>query len=124
MKNVAVEFTIPYQTLLDLLVTAVEGGSNYWASIKSVERDADGNYLKVKVTELEKSRDDVNRVNRYVVPEDLAQGLQRLAERIDSNHPQHFETAGTHFADALGDHDALTADVVLQMAVFGEIIYG
>jgi hypothetical protein len=68
--------------------------------------------------EHEAHSDDKRRVNRFVTADELRIGLERLTQAT-------FETAWKHFADAVGDnHDATTADVVLQMAVFGDLIYG
>lgn len=113
------------QTLIDLLITAVEGGSNYWATITAEERNAAGDYVKVRVLEAEASGKDGVRVHRIVTPHDLLIGLQRLAYvAADEKALADFPTALKHLTDALTDHDATTADVVLQMAVFGEVVYG
>jgi hypothetical protein len=104
------------QLLMDLLCTAVEGGSNYWAAFRSIERTTDLDYLRVRVIELEASGDQ--RVDRVVAAEDLRLGLERLAAAT-------FASAGKHFGDAICENgDAITADVVLQMTVFGDVVYG
>lgn len=124
-ETVTVHIEVSLQTLRDLLCTAVEGGSTYWArfSVAEADRTEHLDYLRVKVTELEASRADVHRINRYVSAEDLAQGIRRLAEAAAKDDGS-FPAAAMHLARALSDHDATTADVVLQMAVFGEVIYG
>ena len=112
--------TVTRQTLRDLLCTAVEGGSNYWARFDATQRTVDLDYLSVRVTE-DESHTDGPRLQRLVTAEDLLIGLGRLAA-----NPKGFAegVALKHLTDALHDHDATTADVVLQMTVFGDVIYG
>lgn len=122
--HVTIKLSIPPQTLRDLLCTAVEGGSNYWASFKSLECTEDGDYIRVRVLERASHTDGPRRIVE-VTAEDLAIGIERLgAAAADKGNTEGFPTAGKHFADALDDHDAMTADVVLQMTVFGEVVYG
>jgi hypothetical protein len=115
-EMVALVAAVPLQTLRDLLCTAVEGGSNYWATFSDAERTEDLDYLSVRVREHE-AHGDKRALSRVVTAEDLAVGLQRLTKAS-------FEAAMQHFADALTNHDATTADVVLQMTVFGDVVYG
>jgi hypothetical protein len=106
---------VPRQLLSDLLCSAVESscGSGYWASFPSAKRDDDLNYLSVRVLEHEAHKDGALRVNRDVDLMSMRNGLERLAAK----HPK-------MYAQVLVDHDAPAADAVLQMAVFGEIVYG
>lgn len=123
-ETVVLNIPVSRQTLRDLLCTAVEGGSNYWAEFRDCERTDDLDYIRVRVVEKEASTDKP-RKNVYVTAEDLASGLERLAKVVTNEDTAHqFSAAGQHFAAALGDHDATTADVVLQMAVFGDVVYG
>lgn len=113
-------FKVPItrQALRDLLCTAVEGGSNYWAMFEDAERTESLDYLGVVVVEHEAHSKGVPALRRRITAEDLAQGLERLAAAT-------FPAAKQHLADALSENgDATTADVVLQMAVFGDVIYG
>lgn len=115
-----VTIDVPEQTLKDLLCTAVEGGSNYWARFSSINMK-DGDYEAVVVTEHESSTDGPARV-QTVTWVDMCHGLEALTQP-DLKHFQE-GVALKHFTDALTDHDATTADVVLQMTVFGEVVYG
>lgn len=115
------------QTLRDLLCTAVEGGSNYWADFSAAERTEGLDYVRVKVTEQEKHDNKKPRVNRYISADELTRGLEELARcAVDGQHRDgsDFPAAAKHLIDAVSDHDATTADVVLQMTVFGELVYG
>jgi hypothetical protein len=105
--------TVSRRILRDLLTTAVEGGINHWAGVGVTIRDGDWNYLSVEWYE---QGDPENR--GFVTPEDLLRGLERLSKKP-------FPSALQHMADALSENgDAGTADVVFQMTVLGELMYG
>jgi hypothetical protein len=113
--TVSLQIPVKRQLLLDLLCTAIEGGSNYWASFTNLKRTVDGDYEAADVWDT--SDAEAVFLGR-VHAEDLILGLERLATA-------QFATAMTHLADALGEEgDAITADVVLQMTVVENVIYG
>ena len=122
---VSFEIMVPIQILRDLLYAAVEGGSNYWAEFRNAEWTESCDYRRVKVTELKPHEEGVRRINRYVTAEDLTRGLAKLAEAaVEETNRGRFPAAGEHLGDALSANgDATTADVVLQMTVFGRLIY-
>ena len=111
--TVTLKLTVSDQALRDLLVTAVEGGANYWAEFTRVKRDADLNILSVVVRDQETLGCDW-----LVTPHTLVLGLQRLADATWKRAHDHLHAA------VVEDGDAETADVVLQMALFGELVYG
>lgn len=107
---------VAHQLLVDLLVTAAEGGSNYWASFSRAPGEAH-DYTAVTLTEHD-AHGDAPPLVRRVDAADLLAGLQALTVAK-------FPSAAQHLRDALAeDGDAITADVVLQLAVFGDLIYG
>lgn len=115
--------TLSQQRLTDLLVGAAEGGSNYWASF-SVPKDGcqtGQDYDRVRVREHAKHDDSKPAVDRIVLASELQTGFDRLltADR------KLFPGARQHAADIIAENDdATTADVLMQMTVFGEVIYG
>lgn len=124
-EPVILNVPVSRQLLRDLLCTAVEGGSNYWARFGRAERTADLDYLSVTIR-----ANDGNgkRIERVVTAEQLGEGIETLAlattEDWQAAHHK-FPAAGQHLANALSENgDAITADVVLQMTVFGTLIYG
>lgn len=125
---VTIRIPVSRQLLRDLLCTAVEGGSNYWADFDQRKRTDNLDYLSIRVTEHEThSEQQTTPYRRTVKAEHLAIGLQRLATAAaehEADPLKGFATAAQHLADALQNHDTGTADVVLQMTVFGELIYG
>ena len=117
MSTVTVSVDVDVQQLRDLLCGAVEGGSGYWARFSKAERTPDLDYLAVTVTERESSTDGPAAVKR-VRAEDLAQGIAQLWRGS-------FPAAHQHLANFLtGDEDAATADVILQLTIFRDVIYG
>jgi hypothetical protein len=130
--RIVVPIDIDVQRLRDLLCSAVEGGSNYWAGFRKVHQAVNLDYLGVEVVEHE-SHDDGPRVRRMIAAEDLAKGLERLGACAVSGmmpdngggKPMPFPGAMSHLANFLQENDdAETADVVLQLTVFGTLIYG
>lgn len=127
--KVRISVELHQQAVEDLLSTAVEGGSNYWCDIESVERTRDLDYIKVRIIEHDGHKTGVPPANCIVTLAEMRIGLERLAAAAvawdSGDTARGFESAATHFGHAIGGGwDATTADVVLQMAVFGEVIYG
>ena len=131
MTTIETKVDITSQQIADLMVTAVEGGINYWADGFYLESPGDvapddefngeiwyanpHRYedpdLRIKVVE---SGDGDGSTDHFFGQKEIADGLRKMAEKSPS-----------HFADIVNDNqDAITADVFLQYVVFGEIVYG
>lgn len=121
-----ITFDIPADVVRGLLLTAVE--SNFgsgWFQFSDIERDSEGYILKARVTDIEADKPRTF----TVTPLTMAIGLQNLGKRMVKSGPHSWslsgQSAARHFAAAISeDGDSITADVVLQMAVFGEVLYG
>jgi hypothetical protein len=104
---------IEEKTIANLLCSAREGGANYWATFEQCPYTLHGGTLCLPVSVLEEEEDFTTKPHTL----DLAtvkRGLSLMAARA----PQ-------AFADILsGDDDSGTADVFLQYALLGEIVYG
>lgn len=120
-----VTIDIPDHRIADLLCAAWEGGSNYWAEANGTpyEEDKSGNVaqgtcgqLRLKLSPLVRVWDREGGGNKSytLTREKLSRGLHLMAAKA----PRQF---GEFLAD---DADAITADVFLQCAVLGDIIYG
>jgi alkylation response protein AidB-like acyl-CoA dehydrogenase len=117
--------------LIDILVTAFEGGTGYWARIEGytipdgaealddgdtkdkLPRHAwvplyEGGYIRLTVPE-----DGDGKVYNYGFST-LRYGL----ELIEQAYPKRFAALSS------GDFDAEDADVVVQLGLFGKIVYG
>lgn len=116
--NLLVPVQVPLARIDDLLVGAVEGGSNYWAGftltqVQTACRKASGTtYVGVRVTELR--ADGIEGSRRILNAQALTEGLSTM----QSKYPRHF---GNFLSE---DDDAETSDVFVQCCLFGEIVYG
>lgn len=108
---------IPRQRLSDLLCSAVEGGTGYWAQVSDMTRTANSDYVSVRFHEIERLTPRASRAKpivKLITLEEMARGLE-LASTL----------APQHFADFMAENDdAVTADVIVQLAMFGEVVYG
>lgn len=112
------------QRIKDLLTNAFEGGSNYWYRIKRCEpRDnkttADYEFWQLDIpldggaVFIEVPGEGDNKEYRL----DRA-AIERAIALMPAQYPH-------HWADFLTENeDATTGDVFLQLALFGEVIYG
>lgn len=113
---VDVKLTIARKRLSDLLCSAVEGGTGYWASVDNIERTPALDYVSVRFTETEASSSNGKRKRRTIDLAKLADGIARCGASDKYAH---------HFAAFMkDDDDAITADVMIQFAMFGDVIYG
>lgn len=122
--KIQVEIEIEEQTLEDLVVTAIEGGINYWALLHNeiegfyAEEDPQESTSIVvwhrlrdgKPVGFSDQEEDEGEIWALTL-EKLLNGIKINAEKrpFDSN---------------LENMDAVTADCIFQYALFGDIIYG
>lgn len=129
------------QFLADILTTAVEGGISYWATVLEYDVDAylktsDPATLRVKLTESEWLDDEDDDTVHTVTIDTIATGVNKIAEAkaeeiayLPERHQQAVTAASREndFCPADGrysDIDAGVADTILQVAVFGKVVYG
>ena len=105
------------ENISDLLVTAFEGGINYWCDrVEILENPKQGKYAS-----------DVigigGRLRLYVIESDEYWDLylENFTHGVEKAM-QHFEYKS--FQDFFDNHDAEVADVIIQFAVMGEIVFG
>lgn len=116
--ELAITFRLSEGTFHDQVTSAIEGGSNYWARI-DVGKHQPGwrNYFDARFTIIEIS-DEANgaiKGRTYELSLDkLKAGLQVMA----SKYPDHFNDVVREMGDAI------TGDVLVQCALFGDIVYG
>lgn len=116
------------QRISDLLITAFEGGSNYWiAQIR---------YDQAPLEVLWRESESYPRYSYYPLnpggvmsirtDDDEEQKWHRLDQEVIQRGLDLFPVkAARHFAEwMIENDDATTADVFLQLCLFGEVIYG
>ena len=102
-----------------LFITALEGGSNYWLESFSAPQDVKEASTWAALTELrvewtdaeDEDADGVRVIDKTDIERGLAGMMGGYGVAYDS-------------ADQAIDHDADSADVLLQLVLFGEVIYG
>lgn len=121
-KTLKIEVEITEETLNDLMVDALEGGSNYWYCIieygvkpaktnYTSEYPMKGGYLMIN----DSMADDPIIKNPVKLDKERCfAGIRLLAKKEPET-----------FAEILsGNYDANTADIFLQYCIFKKVIYG
>jgi hypothetical protein len=113
-----------------MFTTALEGGIGYWSECLEYcwskgpdhEPDLDGFYALIEETESGEDEPPTHRIDREVI----LRGLSRLF--AGEYRGLHAKTAGLIMAAALGGDagrlDASDADCLVQIGLFGEVVYG
>lgn len=110
--TVKVTHTFDRERIECLLISAFEGGSNYW--IKWAQAVQGGDIYDAAFDYGVRIRADGEPHSRLLNLAAMHKGLQDMAD----HHPR-------HMADFIsGNDDATTGDVFLQLCLFGEVIYG
>ena len=122
------------QFLDDVIVTAVEGGVGYWSFAQAYRWHRDGDYdtppedgVTVELRAIEDGDDpqDWTRVDRALI----AAAMERLASGpVHSLHDSiRGRLVGQYVIARDGgeyDFDAGDADIIVQVGLFGEVVYG
>jgi hypothetical protein len=112
MKKLEVKLSIDTKRVVDLFVTACEGGSNYWCK-ELTPKGTRGDAYEAMLggfTLIEKE----NGKKHTVTPKDIVEAL----ELFPVKYPR-------QFGDFLFENDdAETGDVFLQLCVFKDVVYG
>lgn len=109
------------ETYHDEFVTAIEGGINYWSQVQEYDWDRPDWFAVIQ---------DIEGVEHRITEDTIKLGFKRLADSEDAWKP--FRTAARSLLYSGGTdtepwedvQDADTADVVVQFALFGELVYG
>lgn len=131
-KTVTVQHNITLETARNLLVSAFEGGSNYWMKLDkyicppgtTLDDFKEGGklscpdwhpaYILPTIKDGAMGIVDSEKVKHTLTREKLLNGFDVMAKK----YPKHFQ----NIVDE--NDDAETADVLLQCALFGELVYG
>lgn len=106
----------------DIFVTAIEGGINYWAEITDYQWNRTDWYANF--VEIDNEEDGDTTIDIYVI----RKGANMLNDKKYGGIP---DTVGDVYRDYLSlnnldnsDVDATVADVIVQLGLFGKVIYG
>ena len=146
MKNVEfkMDVSIPLEAIEEVLVTALEGGINYWGCLDGedisvfhkwfeekieageLKRDDSVHYgwmdamfqgcpYKIAVYDVEEDDEDEEPLG-YLSMENIGKGLQLAMRDYPSVYAQHFPEYDSG--------DVISADVLFQLMVMGDVVYG
>lgn len=109
--------------LRDVMTIAIEGGIDYWAVIRKLERDAELNVISFDVKDYAEPNTDSNwkHINVDKVAEAIEKVLHKKVEIAD--YLRRDIITGYSQADA-SEIDVESADCVVQIAAYGEIVFG
>lgn len=119
-NSITMTVNVSNDLLSNILTTAVEGGTTYWAYILKVERDADHNVQWADFIDAE-----TDEFQGRVTLSSVANGIERLLRpdfKVSGNIVKAVERAVCE--DDAGEIDAEAADCIIQAALFDEIVYG
>jgi len=123
------EIEITDQQMSDLMVAALEGGINYWCRKAEMKKDGIGGFDGVTLEDEEEvvyASDLIAKGGTLILydaessdkwelnKEKFMQGLVKTLEWGDFKNVD----------ELMDNHDAETADVLVQFAVFGELTFG
>lgn len=106
--------------LTGILSTAAEGGINYWAGVGAYKWDGPATLRRIELVELEEDPNDPKH-QHTVTLDTIERGLGLLRQVAPAKKDLFLadQTDGQ-----CGDFDAADADAIVQVALFGELVYG
>lgn len=134
MTRITRNVTFPDEMLLDIFTTALEGGIGYWSVCHTYRWQKDD---KPDLMGFHAIVDDIERdtgaTGIRIDRDTIIAGLDLLVSKDWSPHnePAHIERAGRMLIAGISpegyellDFDAEDADVIVQLGLFGEVVYG
>lgn len=120
--NIATELTVTQEDIDDIMCTALEGGINYWCGKAKVIGDPLGEYAHEQIARDGKLMlyDIVEDAKYELTREDILKGIKMAAEQ---GYYDNYEWCDGHTLDTC-NVDADVADVIVQLALFEDVVYG
>ena len=105
--------------LSDVVITAVEGGIGYWAEVKDYQFGSDEASAMIRVN------DDPDMPWRTLSIHTIQRGIKRLATgKYGINQTLLDWIVGGSATNEAGNIDSDCADVIVQVGILDEIVYG
>jgi hypothetical protein len=124
--NVPVKLT--EEMMGDIMCTALEGGIGYWCAADDIVRkEREGghffDYASFMATPAEEDDEFLPQVVTYAT---IAQGVQRILACDPKPHVNStiYAAVGSITQGDAGGIDADAADAIIQVGLFGELVYG
>ncbi len=115
--NVNVTITFTREFLADILCTAVEGGINYWAAISGVQRNENLGVVCCSVKDAEDDEDEWHDVST----DTIIKGIELYLSNNDNMTRRLYQEL---LSGNSADYDVDDADLLVQLGLFGNIVYG
>lgn len=125
-RNVSVSLPVDEQFLADVIITACEGGINYWANIVTYDHPENPAFTKAEIIDPEVRDDEEDpRDGHFTINLDaICEGIKvaldpetKLSTRFKN------ELYGAVREQDAGDIDADLADIIVQCAIYKEVLY-
>lgn len=120
--NIYFNLKITDEDIDDIMSSALEGGITYWCNEAKVKDEYLGDYASEQISRggtlfLHDAEED----KTYELTEEkLLKGIKRAIEAGYYSQYTWWDSAGLN----TGNIDAEVADIIVQLALFGKIIYG
>ena len=110
--------------LASVLVTAVEGGINYWAIMTGYHWKQDENHNLTSAEVMVLPDEDGAEWHKVTVGK-IARGIQPILSTDFAVREDILRSiAGANVTNDAGEIDSEAADVIVQAALFGKLVYG
>lgn len=109
--------------LSDIITTAVEGGTGYWASVSDYEWVMEGESGWKPTTVILYDQEEDPDAPLALNIEKVANGINMLIAGYPTRYVTDYTLKGLAALDA-GEIDSDAADAIVQCALLGEIVYG
>lgn len=121
------------QFLFDLFVTALEGGIGYWSTASKYhhskppvtpdadrEEDLEGFYAVVTEDDSGEDEDKEHRIDRALIEK----GIAGLKDALGDDSERYKRIMAAVALNDAGELDAEDADIIVQVGLFADVVYG
>ncbi len=120
--------TFSKEDIADLIVTALEGGINYWCRKAVIKKDPDGNFMNVLPEDQDKvvyASDVIGYGGTLILFDAESSDKWELTpENVQKGIQMHCEKRNIAPSGLMDNYDADDADCIVQYALFNEIVFG
>ena len=125
--KVTTTHTFSKEDISDLIVTALEGGINYWCRKAVIKKDTEGNYFNVLPEDQDKvvyASDAISYGGTLILYDAESPDKWELnLENVQKGIKMHCEKRNIAPAGLMDNYDAEDADCIVQYAVFNEVVF-
>lgn len=120
--EIKITLTVTVLDIDDIMAIALEGGINYWCGRAKVVGEYLGEFASEQIARNGKLLlyDMVEDAEYELTREDLLKGIKMA---VEEGYYKDYGWCDGHYLDTC-NIDALVADVIIQLALFEDVIYG